>query len=88
MALDWAARSASRRHRRLLILVDAKAALAAAAKGRSGSHSFMPVLRQMAAIQLAADLLPCLIALALLGEVPRKTVVWVNGRDVQREAGE
>ncbi len=61
LAVRWALRSTKRFHTRLLLLVDAKAALCATAKGRSGSFAFRRPLASLGAHALAAGvLLRCL----------------------------
>ena len=61
LGLKWAARSPKRHHRKVAFLVDAKAVVGAAAKGRSSAHAFLKVLRSAAAYALSADILPRII---------------------------
>lgn len=55
-SVRWVLRSAWRQGTRVVILVDAKAALLGATKGRSSSPDWLHVLRQLAAEVLAAGL--------------------------------
>ncbi len=57
LGLRWALRSQRRFGRRLLFLIDAKAALAAVAKGRSGAWRFRRPLGAINALLLATDTL-------------------------------
>ena len=57
MLLRWLLRSAWHFHHRVAILVDAKAALCAVAKGRSGSAAFRPTLCNIGAHLLASNTL-------------------------------
>ena len=61
LGIRWAVRAARRRHSRLPVLVDAKAVLGAASKGRSSSSALRGSLRDLAANILAADILLRLI---------------------------
>ena len=61
LGLQWALRSTTRFHSRLLFLVDARASIAAVAKGRSGAASFRRTLSSIGAHQLATGtLLRCI----------------------------
>jgi len=57
LAVKWVLRSASRQQVRLVLLVDAKTVVGAAAKGRSSSPGLLYIMRQLAAYILAGDLL-------------------------------
>ncbi len=57
LALRWLLRSRSRFHKRILLLVDAKAALSAVAKGRTNAPSFRRTLGSINAHLLASDTL-------------------------------
>ena len=61
LGIRWAVRAARRHHSRLPVLVDAKAVLGAASKGRSSSSALRGSLRALAANVLAADILLRLI---------------------------
>ena len=61
LGLKWAARHPRRHHRKIPFLVDAKAVVGAAAKGRSSVRSFLKILRSAAAYTLAADILPRIV---------------------------
>jgi len=58
LAFRWLARSSKFHSRRLVMLIDAKAALCACAKGRSGSPVFRKTLLRIAAFTLSLSLLP------------------------------
>ncbi len=53
LALEWLGRAARHHNRRQVILVDAKAVLGAAVKGRTSSRALRLQLRRLAALQLA-----------------------------------
>ena len=55
LGLRWALRKVGRFHHRLLFLVDARASIAAVAKGRSGAASFKRTLSSIGALQLATN---------------------------------
>ena len=55
--MRWIPRSSDRHSRRIVVLVDAKAVLGAAAKGRSSSPALLRLLRRLASLALAGDLL-------------------------------
>ena len=55
--MEWLLRSVARRSCRVPVLVDAKTVLCAAAKGRSSSPGLLRILRRLAALVLAGDLL-------------------------------
>ena len=55
--LRWILRSARHLHKRLLFLIDAKAALSAVAKGRSGAHEWTGTMCSIMALLLASDCL-------------------------------
>ena len=57
LAVKWAVRSVSNHGHRLVVLVDAKAVLGAAVKGRTSSRMLRGVLRTLAAYALATNLL-------------------------------
>ena len=57
LLLRWLLRTARHFHHRVAILVDAKAALCAVAKGRSGAAGFRPTLCSIGAHLLASDTL-------------------------------
>ena len=57
LLLRWLLRTARHFHHRVAILVDAKAALCAVAKGRSGAAGFRPTLCSIGALLLASDTL-------------------------------
>ena len=61
LGIRWAVRAARSHHSRLPVLVDAKAVLGAASKGRSSSSALRGSLRALAANVLAADILLRLI---------------------------
>eukprot|EP00439_Symbiodinium_sp_Y106_P074706 s3085_g14.t1 len=61
LTLKWLTRSRRKHHKKVVILVDAKAVLGAAAKGRTSSPSLRGVIRAVAAHSLASDLLVKLI---------------------------
>lgn len=61
LGLKWAVRDRKKHHRKLPFLVDAKAVVGAAAKGRSSAHAFLNVLRSVGAHVLAADVLPRIV---------------------------
>ena len=61
LGLQWALRSTRNFNSRLLFLVDARASIAAVAKGRSGASSFKRTLGSIGALQLATNtLLRCI----------------------------
>ena len=57
LVLKWVGRNWRKHHKRLVVLVDAKAVLGAAAKGRSSAPALRGVIRAIAAHSLASDLL-------------------------------
>ena len=57
LLLRWLCRSERKHAHRVVVLVDAKAVLGAAAKGRSSALSFKVQLRKLAALTLAGDFL-------------------------------
>ena len=57
LVVRWATRNAVTHHRRIPLLVDAKAVVGAATKGRSSSGILRGPLRALAAMTLAADML-------------------------------
>jgi len=61
LGLKWAVRHPARHHSKLPFLVDAKAVVGAATKGRSSAHALRTLLRCIAAHTLAADVLPRLV---------------------------
>eukprot|EP00439_Symbiodinium_sp_Y106_P032149 s3415_g3.t2 len=61
LGLKWAARSPNRHQGKLPFLVDAKAVVGAAGKGRSSARAFLTVLRSAAAYTLAANFLPRIV---------------------------
>lgn len=61
LGLKWLARHAAKHHHKVPFLVDAKAVIGAAAKGRSSSRALRTVLRSCAAHCLACDILPQLV---------------------------
>ena len=61
LALRWLARQPSKHHRKVPLLVDAKAVIGAATKGRSSARALRTVLRAAAAHVLAADVLPRIV---------------------------
>ncbi|CAE7806597.1 unnamed protein product [Symbiodinium sp. CCMP2592] len=75
LGLKWAARDPRKHHSKLPCLVDAKAVVGAAAKGRSSARTFLTVLRSAAAYGLAAYFLPGLSTCAtnLIPQMPLRT---------------
>lgn len=61
LALKWLARHPAKHHHRVPILVDAKAVVGAATKGRSSARALRTVLRSAAAYTMASDLLPRIV---------------------------
>ncbi|CAE7188709.1 unnamed protein product, partial [Symbiodinium sp. KB8] len=61
LALKWTLRRPSHFHRRLVILVDAKAVLGAVSKGRTSAPGLRRVLRQIGSLLLATDSLARLV---------------------------
>ena len=61
LTLKWLARSRSKHHRKVVVLVDAKAVLGAAAKGRTSAPGLRSVVRSIGAHTLACDLLVRLV---------------------------
>ena len=57
MLLRWLLRSSRKHHARVVALVDAKAVLGAAAKGRTSARTLKAALRKVAALTLAGDFL-------------------------------
>ena len=57
LLVEWLLRSVARRSCRVPVLVDAKTVLCAAAKGRSSSPGLLRILRRLAALVFAGDLL-------------------------------
>jgi hypothetical protein len=57
LLLRWLCRSERKHAHRVVVLVDAKAVLGAAAKGRTSAPSFKMQLRKLAALTLAGDFL-------------------------------
>jgi hypothetical protein len=57
LLVRWILRSTARHSTRIVVLVDAKAVLGAAARGRSSSACLKREIRQLAALTLAGDLL-------------------------------
>jgi len=57
-ATRWSARNRKLHHKRVPYLLDAKAILAAAAKGRTSARAIVGILRSAGAHVLAADILP------------------------------
>ena len=57
MSLRWLLRSASRHGKRIVMLIDAKAALCAVAKGRTNTPAFHKTLCSIDALLLASNLL-------------------------------
>ncbi|CAL1136882.1 unnamed protein product [Cladocopium goreaui] len=55
IALKWALRSAVRFHRRVVVLIDAKAILGAASKGRSSAPGIRGVLRKIGNLLMATN---------------------------------
>ena len=60
LAIKWLLRSPARFHRRLVILVDAKAVLGAATKGRTSAPGIRGVMRHIGALLMASN---CLLKL-------------------------
>ena len=58
LALRWLARQPKKHHRKIPFLIDAKAVIGAAAKGRSSARALRTILRAAASLCLASDLLP------------------------------
>ncbi len=54
--VKWLLRSVRRHAKRTVVLVDAKALVGAATKGRTSAHSIQREIRQLAALTLAGDL--------------------------------
>ncbi|CAE7547923.1 unnamed protein product [Symbiodinium natans] len=61
LALRWLARQPKKHHRKIPFLIDAKAVIGAAAKGRSSARALRTILRAAASLCLASDLLPRLV---------------------------
>ena len=61
LGLKWLARHAAKHHHKVPFLVDAKAVIGAATKGRSSARALRTVLRSSAAHCLACDILPRLV---------------------------
>ena len=61
MLLRWILRSSKRFGHRVFMLVDAKVALVAVAKGRSSAAAFRGALAHIAALQLASNTRRCLL---------------------------
>ncbi|CAE7517435.1 unnamed protein product, partial [Symbiodinium natans] len=61
LGLKWVTRNPKRHHHKVAFLVDAKAVVGAASKGRSSAHAFLKVLRSAAAYTLGADILPRIV---------------------------
>lgn len=61
LTLKWLARSRLKHHKKVVILVDAKAVLGAAAKGRTSAPGMRSVIRAIGAHALACDLLVRLV---------------------------
>lgn len=57
LAVKWVSRAAKNYHKRIPIMIDAKAVLGAASKGRSSAPALVGPLRQLAALVLTSDLL-------------------------------
>ena len=57
LLLRWIGRSWQKQGHRVVVLVDAKAVLGAAAKGRTSAPSFKVQIRKLSALTLASDLL-------------------------------
>jgi len=57
LTLRWVLRSSKRFHKRVALLIDAKAELCAIAKGRSGAHQFRRTLPHICALLFASDTL-------------------------------
>ncbi len=76
----WLLRSAKHFHRRIVMLIDAKAALCALAKGRTGAPSFRPTLCSINAHVLASDSLlrpVCVPSEGNPADAPQKSGPWV-----------
>ena len=58
LALKWVARHAAKHNCKVPLLVDAKVVVGATAKGRSSAKALRHVLRSVAAVSMAANLLP------------------------------
>ena len=61
LALRWLARQSGKHHRKIPFLIDAKAVIGAAAKGRSSARALRTILRAAASLCLASDILPRLV---------------------------
>ena len=57
LGVKWCARSPTKHHKRLAFLVDARAIIGAAAKGRTSARAIRGVIRSLGSHCLAADLL-------------------------------
>ena len=57
LLVRWILRSTDRHSRRIVVLLDAKSVLGAAAKGRSSSPPLLRILRRLGALTVAGDLL-------------------------------
>ena len=57
LMVRWLLRSVANQSKRITVLVDAKAVLGAAAKGRSSARALQSGIRKLAALQLGGDVL-------------------------------
>lgn len=55
LCLKWVARNARKHHKKVVVLIDAKAVLGAAAKGRTSAPALRGVIRAIGAYSLASD---------------------------------
>ena len=79
LALKWLARHPAKHHHRVPILVDAKAVVAAATKGRSSARALRTVLRSAAAYTMASDLLPRIVYIHPFRIKPsRPSLTWTQ----------
>ena len=72
LLLRWLLRARGRQGHRVVVLLDSKVLLGAAAKGRSSARALNRLLRKAAALVLAGDLLLKLVFVPSRGELRRR----------------